>query len=112
MLLAGCMVLERYLSIKQNGPLPVFGHTARFFYIIHRVVFDATACLFDLHAGMSLTAVSLLSVIQVGSSRQLAAFYPGNSLLAPVTRAFCAAGMGRCVASPALQGQVPVDIPA
>ena len=40
----------------------VFGQTALFFYIIHRIVFDGTARLFDLNATMSLGSIYLVSL--------------------------------------------------
>ena len=60
--LAGFMLLERHVSVRQNGPLLVFGQTALFFYIIHRVIFDGSARLFDLQASMGLTGVYMASL--------------------------------------------------
>lgn len=60
--LAGFMLLERRLPVKQNGPLLLFGQTALFFYIVHRIVFDSSARLFNLHASMSLAEVYLVSL--------------------------------------------------
>jgi uncharacterized membrane protein len=60
--LAGFMVLERRVPVKQNGPLLLFGQTALFFYIVHRIIFDSSARLFDLHASMSLADVYLVSL--------------------------------------------------
>lgn len=60
--LAAFMVLEQRVTVRQNGPLLVFGQTALFFYIIHRIVFDASARLFDLHATMSLGGIYLVSL--------------------------------------------------
>lgn len=60
--LAGFMVLERRVPVKQNGPLLLFGQTALFFYIVHRIIFDSSARLFDLRASMSLADVYLVSL--------------------------------------------------
>ena len=60
--LAGFMVLERRVPVRQNGPLLLFGQTALFFYIVHRIIFDSSARLFDLQASMGLADIYLVSL--------------------------------------------------
>lgn len=47
--LAGFMLIEKHTRVRPNGPLLVFGQTALFFYIMHRIILDGSAALFDLH---------------------------------------------------------------
>jgi hypothetical protein len=35
--------IEPRIGVRRNGPLLVFGQTAMFFYIAHRVVFETCA---------------------------------------------------------------------
>jgi uncharacterized membrane protein len=42
-ILAAMLKLEPAIGVRPNGVLLVFGQTAMFFYLVHRVVFDATA---------------------------------------------------------------------
>jgi len=41
--LAAMLKLEPAIGVRRNGPLLVFGQTAMFYYLVHRLVFDATA---------------------------------------------------------------------
>jgi uncharacterized membrane protein len=42
-ILAALLKLEPVIGVRENGVLLVFGQTAMFFYLVHRVVFDAAA---------------------------------------------------------------------
>jgi uncharacterized membrane protein len=46
--LAGMISLERRIGVRRNGPLLVFGQTAMFFYLVHRVVYETAATWLDL----------------------------------------------------------------
>lgn len=46
--LAGFMLIEKRVTPAANGPLLVFGQTALFFYIMHRVILDGSAALLGL----------------------------------------------------------------
>ena len=43
LILAGMMKLEKRIGVRPNGVLLVFGQTAMFFYLIHRVVLEGLA---------------------------------------------------------------------
>ena len=45
-----------------HQPLLLFGQTALFFYIVHRIIFDSSARLFDLQASMGLADIYLVSL--------------------------------------------------
>ena len=60
--LAGFMVVEQRVTVKQNGPLLLFGQTALFFYVVHRVIFDGSSRLFNLHATLTLADIYLVSL--------------------------------------------------
>lgn len=40
--------IEPHIGVRQNGPLLVFGQTAMFFYIVHRLAFEIPATYFGL----------------------------------------------------------------
>ncbi len=64
--LAGMMLLERRFGVRQNGPLLVFGQTAMFFYLVHRIVLEGSATWLGLRGVGDITttyAVSLAIVI-------------------------------------------------
>ncbi len=60
--LAGLMLIEKRITVKQNGPLLLFGQTALFFYVIHRIIFDGSARLFNLHTTLPLTNIYFVSL--------------------------------------------------
>jgi len=59
--LAGFMLIEKHVTPITNGPLLVFGQTALFFYIMHRVILDGTAALFDLQGFGGLAEAYIIS---------------------------------------------------
>ena len=59
--LAGFMLIEKYASVRPNGPLLVFGQTALFFYILHRIILDGSAALFGLHGFGGLTETFIIT---------------------------------------------------
>lgn len=42
-LLAAMIMIERRFGVRPNSPLLVFGQTAMFFYLVHRIVLEGTA---------------------------------------------------------------------
>jgi len=42
-ILAGLITIEPFIGVRKNGPLLVFGQTAMFFYLIHRIVLEGLA---------------------------------------------------------------------
>jgi len=61
--LAVFMLIEKRVTPKPDGPLLVFGQTALFFYIMHRIILDGSAALFDLHGFGGLTETYIISLI-------------------------------------------------
>lgn len=59
--LAGFMLIEKRVTPVANGPLLVFGQTALFFYIMHRIILDGTAALFDLQGFGGLAETYIIS---------------------------------------------------
>lgn len=42
-ILAGLITIEPLVGVRENGPLLVFGQTAMFFYLVHRIVLEGLA---------------------------------------------------------------------
>jgi len=65
--LAGFMLTEKHVTVRQNGPLLVFGQTALFFYLMHRIILDSSAALLGLHGfgGLSETFIISAAVLLV-----------------------------------------------
>lgn len=61
--LVGFMTLEKHVTVRPNGPLLVFGQTALFFYILHRILLDGPARLFGLQGAGDLTDVYIISAL-------------------------------------------------
>jgi len=64
--LAALIALEPRIGVRRNGPLLVFGQTAMFFYLAHRLVFETAATWFGLRGGWGLGesyAVSAVSLV-------------------------------------------------
>ncbi len=59
--LAGFMLVEKHITPVKNGPLLVFGQTALFFYIMHRIILDGTAAVFELQGFGGLTETYVIS---------------------------------------------------
>lgn len=60
--LAGFMLIEKHTRVRPNGPLLLFGQTALFFYIMHRIILDGSAALFDLHGFGGLGETYIISL--------------------------------------------------
>jgi uncharacterized membrane protein len=59
--LAGLMTLEPIIGVRQNGVLLVFGQTAMFFYLVHRLVLEVPATYFGLRGAGNLATTYLVS---------------------------------------------------
>jgi len=57
--------LELRIGVRENGPLYVFGQTAMFFYIVHRVVFEVPATWFGLRDFDGLSATYGISAVML-----------------------------------------------
>jgi uncharacterized membrane protein len=70
LLLASLMALERVIGVRENGPFLVFGQTAMFFYLVHRLVMEIPATYFGLRGVGDLTTTYVVAVVL------FAALYP------------------------------------
>jgi uncharacterized membrane protein len=66
----GMMKLEAVIGVRENSPLLVFGQTAMFFYLIHRLVFEVPATYFGERGAGSILTTYVVSAIL------LVAIYP------------------------------------
>lgn len=62
LILALLMKLEPLIGVRQNGPLLVFGQTAMFFYLVHRLVMEIPATYFGLRGAGSLGTTYAVSL--------------------------------------------------
>jgi len=58
--LALLRTIELHIGVRENGPLYVFGQTAMFFYLVHRLAFEIPATYFGLRGfdGLPATYIS------------------------------------------------------
>jgi uncharacterized membrane protein len=68
--LAILMTLEPIIGVRKNGPFLVFGQTAMFFYIVHRLAFEIPATYFGLRSIGDLTTTYVVAAVM------LVALYP------------------------------------
>ena len=68
--LAGLMRLEPAIGVRRNGVFLVFGQTAMFFYLVHRLALEVPATYFGLRG------VGDLSTTYVTAAVLLVAIYP------------------------------------
>ena len=68
--LAFLMTIEPYIGVRQNGVFLVFGQTAMFFYIVHRLTFEIPATYFGLRS------VGGLATTYIVAFAMLALLYP------------------------------------
>lgn len=64
------MKLEPIIGVRNNGPFLVFGQTAMFFYLVHRLVFEVPATYFGLRGAGTIETTYLVSLVL------LVAIYP------------------------------------
>jgi uncharacterized membrane protein len=63
LLLAGLATLERVLGVRENGPFLVFGQTAMFFYLAHRLILEIPATYFGLRGIGDLTTTYVVGIV-------------------------------------------------
>lgn len=61
--LAGLLVLEPIIGIRQNGVFLVFGQTAMFFYLVHRLVMEIPATYFGLRGAGNIATTYIVSAV-------------------------------------------------
>ncbi|HVJ30583.1 MAG TPA: heparan-alpha-glucosaminide N-acetyltransferase domain-containing protein, partial [Gammaproteobacteria bacterium] len=59
--LALLMTIEPYIGVRQNGVFLVFGQTAMFFYIVHRLTFEVPATYFGLRGAGDLVTTYVVA---------------------------------------------------
>jgi uncharacterized membrane protein len=64
------MTIEPIIGVRRNSPFLVFGQTAMFFYIVHRLAFEIPATYFGLRGAGDLTTTYIVAAIM------LIALYP------------------------------------
>jgi uncharacterized membrane protein len=69
-ILAALMALERVIGVREKGPFLVFGQTAMFFYLVHRLVMEIPATYFGLRGVGDLTTTYVVGIVL------FAALYP------------------------------------
>ncbi len=61
--LAGFMIIEKRITPNPNGVLLVFGQTAMFFYLVHRIVLEGSATWLGLRGVLTIREVYILSFL-------------------------------------------------
>ena len=63
LILATLMVFEERIGFRKNGPLLVFGQTAMFFYLVHRLVMEIPATYFGLRGAGDITTTYAVTIV-------------------------------------------------
>jgi uncharacterized membrane protein len=63
--LALLMTIEPIIGVRQNGVFLVFGQTAMFFYLVHRLTFEIPATYFGLRGAGDLTTTYVVAAIML-----------------------------------------------
>ena len=69
-ILSALMTFEERIGFRPNGPILVFGQTAMFFYLVHRLAFEVPATYFGFRGAGDLTTTYIVAAIA------LVALYP------------------------------------
>lgn len=56
------MKLEPILGVRENGPLLVFGQTAMFYYLVHRLAFDVPSTYFGLRGAGTIITTYVVAI--------------------------------------------------
>jgi uncharacterized membrane protein len=64
-ILSALMAFEEKIGFRQNGPLLVFGQTAMFFYLVHRLVMEIPATYFGLRGAGDLATTYQVSAVLI-----------------------------------------------
>jgi hypothetical protein len=57
--------VEERIGVRENGVFYVFGQTAMFFYLVHRLVFEIPATYFGLRGFGGLAATYIISAVML-----------------------------------------------
>ena len=76
-LMAMFNVIEKRFGVRQNGVLLVFGQTAMFFYLVHRLLLEGSATYLGLRGFANLQAVYLISALVLAGLYPLCLWYRG-----------------------------------
>jgi uncharacterized membrane protein len=79
--MAGLMVIEPRIGVRPNGLFLVFGQTAMFFYLVHRLAFEIPATYFGLRG------VGDMATTYIASALMLVLLYPACRWYRTVKRA-------------------------
>jgi hypothetical protein len=63
--LAALMAIEPIIGVRPNGPFLVFGQTAMFFYLVHRLAFEVPATYFGLRGTGNLATTYIVSAVML-----------------------------------------------
>ena len=63
--LAFLMRIEPLIGVRKNGPFLVFGQTAMFFYLVHRLVLEVPATYFGLRGAGDLSTTYIVAVVML-----------------------------------------------
>ena len=75
--LSAMLSLEPAIGVRPNGPMLVLGQTAMFYYLVHRVVFDATAFYGDLAGFGTIWATYTIGIVALLALYPLCRWYRG-----------------------------------
>jgi uncharacterized membrane protein len=64
-ILAALMRFEERIGFRPNGPILVFGQTAMFFYLVHRLAFEVPATYFGLRGAGDLSTTYIVAAIML-----------------------------------------------
>jgi uncharacterized membrane protein len=75
--LAGLMAIQPIIGIRPNGVLLVFGQTALFFYLVHRLLLEVPATYFGLRGTGTLVTTYVVSALVLALLYPLCRWYRG-----------------------------------
>jgi uncharacterized membrane protein len=75
--LATLMVFEERIGFRRYGPLLVFGQTAMFFYLVHRLMMEIPATYFGLRGADGIAATYIVTAVLVPLLYPLCRWYRG-----------------------------------
>ena len=85
LILAALMTFERRIGFRPNGILLVFGQTAMFFYLAHRLAFEIPATYFGLRGAGDLTATYAVAAVTIVALYPACRWYRGFKAAHPAS---------------------------
>ncbi|HXI52790.1 MAG TPA: hypothetical protein VNH84_14845, partial [Candidatus Saccharimonadales bacterium] len=73
--LAALMAIEPILGVRENGVFLVFGQTALFFYLVHRLVLEVPATYFGLREKGTIVTTYVVSALLLGALYPVCRWY-------------------------------------